>query len=206
MKTITEEKLKEQMFIKALYLHLPEEVVEQVTKEIDTYCKQEIESACKMQREICAETYFKGTKKKHTYEDDMNTIRNAPSPEGEQEMKRHYCSDCGKDMDEGEGSVFTCCESCWDKHYGEIEGTNKMSIANKGVYPFSLADTGAPMTFGLGLTYREWLIGMLASNAGIMNSALEETKALIKNEFEFAKVVIGQADAIIKQLDKESGK
>ena len=83
MKTITEEKLKEQMFIKALYLHLPEEVVEQVTKEIDTYCKQEIESACKMQREICAETYFKGTKKKHTYEEDMNAIRNAPSPEGE---------------------------------------------------------------------------------------------------------------------------
>ena len=193
MKTITEEKLKEQMFIKALYLHLPEEVVEQVTKEIDTYCKQEIESACKMQREICAETYFKGTKKKHTYEDDMNTIRNAPSPEGEQEMKRHYCSDCGKDMDEGEGSVFTCCESCWDKHYGEIEGTNKMSIANKEVYPFSLADTGAPMTFGLGLTYREWLIGMLASNPAHVP----------EKRYDYAEYLSTTADAIIKQLDKE---
>ena len=64
MKTITEGKLKEQMFMKVLYLHLREEVAERVTKEIDTYCKQEIESACKMQREICAETYFKGTKKK----------------------------------------------------------------------------------------------------------------------------------------------
>ena len=196
MKTITEEKLKEQMFIKALYLHLPEEVVEQVTKEIATYCKQEIESACEKQREICAETYFKGSRQNYTYEDDMNTIRNAPSPEGEQEMKRHYCSDCGKDMDEGEGSVFTCCESCWDKHYGEIEGTNKMSIANKGVYPFSLADTGAPMTFGLGLTYREWLIGMLASNAAVFSHTSGGSIPI--DEF-----IIQQADAIIKQLDKE---
>ena len=187
MKTITEEKLKEQMFIKALYLHLPEEVVEQVTKEIDTYCKQEIESACEKQREICAETYFKGSRQNYTYEDDMNTIRNAPSPEGEQEMKRHYCSDCGKDMDEGEGSVFTCCESCWDKHYGEIEGVSKMSIGDKEVKiqgDFLIQD---------GLTYREWLIGMLASNPAHVP----------EKRYDYAEYLSTTADAIIKQLDKE---
>lgn len=33
------------------------------------------------------------------------------------ENRKYYCNDCGVELDEGEGSVFTCCDECWDKHY-----------------------------------------------------------------------------------------
>jgi len=29
----------------------------------------------------------------------------------------YKCNDCGAEMNEGEASVFTCCDKCWDKHY-----------------------------------------------------------------------------------------
>lgn len=65
-----------------------------------------------------------------------------------------------------------------------------MSIGDKKVYPKAMGDAI------MGLTYREWLIGMLASNVG----------AIVRSEgFEndIAEGLIRQADAIIKQLDKE---
>ena len=31
--------------------------------------------------------------------------------------KTKHCTDCGCELDEGEGQVFTCCEKCWDKKY-----------------------------------------------------------------------------------------
>ena len=31
--------------------------------------------------------------------------------------KVKHCIDCGCELDEGEGQVFTCCEKCWDKKY-----------------------------------------------------------------------------------------
>jgi len=27
------------------------------------------------------------------------------------------CSDCGAPMNEGEAKTFTCCDSCWEKHW-----------------------------------------------------------------------------------------
>lgn len=68
-----------------------------------------------------------------------------------------------------------------------------MSIGNKPVNPI-------PMTTyqDLGLTYREWLIGMLASNPA-MYSRPEDSNF---EEILTARV-IRHADAIIKQLDKE---
>ena len=31
--------------------------------------------------------------------------------------KVKHCIDCGCELDEGEGQIFTCCEKCWDKKY-----------------------------------------------------------------------------------------
>jgi uncharacterized Zn finger protein (UPF0148 family) len=42
--------------------------------------------------------------------------------------KGYKCSDCGTPLNDGEGDVFTCCESCWKKHYESqvIESDRKM--------------------------------------------------------------------------------
>lgn len=53
-----------------------------------------------------------------------------------------------------------------------------------------------------GLTYREWLIGMLASNPEFMVGASPDRMAVLPTKS--AEWIIAQADAIIKQLDKES--
>lgn len=45
-----------------------------------------------------------------------------------------------------------------------------------------------------GLTYREWLIGMIASSQLTQKG----------NAYTDAELIISHADAIIKQLDKES--
>ena len=50
------------------------------------------------------------------------------------------------------------------------------------------------------ITYREWLIGMLASNP---SSLLNDDNVLSPMDIS-AQFIIKQADAIIKQLDKES--
>lgn len=68
-----------------------------------------------------------------------------------------------------------------------------MSMGNKGVYPFRTnylkTDPSA------GLTYREWLIGMLASNGMF----IDNQNGIGDN----ASAIIQQADAIIKKLDKQ---
>lgn len=46
-------------------------------------------------------------------------------------MKKYYCSDCGIELDEGEGSVFTCCEPCWDKHYKKTDEQSEVSVEAK---------------------------------------------------------------------------
>ena len=73
-----------------------------------------------------------------------------------------------------------------------------MSIGDKEVYP-------RPTEYDIykGLTYREWLIGMLASNKAVCGTDYTG------GSFDYgvnAKMIINQADAIIKQLDKESKK
>lgn len=77
-----------------------------------------------------------------------------------------------------------------------------MSIGDKIVHPFALEDTGCQMDYHLGLTYREWLIGMLASNPEFMIGASPDRMAVLPTKS--AEWIIAQADAIIKQLDKES--
>jgi Lar family restriction alleviation protein len=43
-------------------------------------------------------------------------------------MKKYYCSDCGIELDEGEGSVFTCCEVCWNKHYKKADEQSEVRV------------------------------------------------------------------------------
>lgn len=43
-------------------------------------------------------------------------------------MEKYYCSDCGVELDEGEGSVFTCCELCWDKHSKKTDEAKRSQV------------------------------------------------------------------------------
>ena len=65
-----------------------------------------------------------------------------------------------------------------------------MSIGDKPVNPI-------PMTTyqGLGLTYREWLIGMALSNSKLASCDIPLNESIL--------MIVDAADAIIKQLDKE---
>ena len=76
-----------------------------------------------------------------------------------------------------------------------------MSIGNKGVYPFrtSYLKTGP----SAGLTYREWLIGMLASNGMFIDNQNGIGENLVTNYDDNASAIIQQADAIIKELNKQ---
>ena len=60
------------------------------------------------------------------------------------------------------------------------------------------------LTKGLtsGLTYREWLIGMLASNPNLMAIDKDSGKEYLMSPINTVRI-ISTADAIIKQLDKE---
>ena len=73
-----------------------------------------------------------------------------------------------------------------------------MSIGDKEVYPLASNDN---LNYNMGLTYREWLIGMLASNPATL---IENTSRGFahSNSDDNAKYIILQADAIIKQLDE----
>lgn len=82
-----------------------------------------------------------------------------------------------------------------------------MSIGNKPVNAIFTENgycrEASILTKGLtsGLTYREWLIGMLASNKAVCGTDYTG------GSFDYAvnaEMIIAQADAIIKQLDKES--
>jgi hypothetical protein len=54
-----------------------------------------------------------------------------------------------------------------------------------------------------GLTYREWLIGMLASNKEMVAGDVFNSTIVKVNYEKTAKTIIKQADVIIKQLEAE---
>ena len=73
-----------------------------------------------------------------------------------------------------------------------------MELKDKPVFPSNVEGV-----YGItGLTYREWLIGMLASN-----SEMFKMIGIYKNAEEYrattAKEIISTADAIISELEKE---
>jgi len=80
-----------------------------------------------------------------------------------------------------------------------------MSLANKPVYPIynddgacSLIDYNKDEKVQSGITYKQWLVGMLASNPAIFYNA---------SDAKFDKITAIKinriADAIIKELDEE---
>lgn len=74
-----------------------------------------------------------------------------------------------------------------------------MSIGDKPVNAMTTREykgTGELVTIvNSGLTYREWLIGMLASNSQIISKDIPLDESI--------EMILGSANAIIKQLDKE---
>ena len=68
-----------------------------------------------------------------------------------------------------------------------------MNLADKSVYA-----AGGKMNWQSGLTYKQWLVGMLASNPSIVRPI-----AILGDYGINAKVVIIQADEIIKELEKQ---
>ena len=80
-----------------------------------------------------------------------------------------------------------------------------MSLANKPVYPIynddgacSLIDYNKDEKVQSGITYKQWLVGMLASNPSIVRPI-----AMIADFEHNAETVVKQADAIIKELEKQ---
>ena len=54
-----------------------------------------------------------------------------------------------------------------------------------------------------GLTYKEWLVGMLAANSMLFTNVTKGTEDYYPHLGKHnAKIVIKQADAIIKELEK----
>lgn len=81
-----------------------------------------------------------------------------------------------------------------------------MRLAEKPINPIATKKTIDDGMFGEvvdviegGLTYREWLIGMLASNPTICGYDKGGSLSFDDN----ARYVIAQAEAIIKELEKE---
>lgn len=70
-----------------------------------------------------------------------------------------------------------------------------MSIGNKEVYPHSIQ-----CDVYTGLTYREWLIGMLASNPQVVSFL--DTATYEQNIEVNTKAIFDSADAIIKEMEK----
>ena len=38
------------------------------------------------------------------------------------------CEDCGKEINEDEGSTFTCCNECWDKYYKKQPPSDSLAL------------------------------------------------------------------------------
>ena len=79
-----------------------------------------------------------------------------------------------------------------------------MNLADKPVYS-AVADKSTDDFYESGLTYKQWLVGMLASNSMVQRITFSDTP-LISRTWDLdktAKVIIDQADAIIKQLEKK---
>jgi len=82
-----------------------------------------------------------------------------------------------------------------------------MSIGDKFINPMTTREfkgTGELVAIvHSGLTYREWLIGMLASNSRMFDDASGNP---LENPTSISKNILQQANIIIKQLDKGEGK
>ena len=79
-----------------------------------------------------------------------------------------------------------------------------MKLANKPAYPFThYVDDFAKPEVSEGLTFRERLIVALASNPLIFQYIPEGDPQAHINTDRNARIVINQADAIIKQLEAE---
>ena len=76
-----------------------------------------------------------------------------------------------------------------------------MKLADKSVYPIQTKiKMGETLSLkqSSGLTYKQWLVGMLASNSQIVR------KIEINEDYEhYAEILMLQADAIISELEKE---
>ena len=97
----------------------------------------DIEDLLKKQRDNCAKYFDEQTEGMETEDiaweiEKRILISNAPEPggsgsdeeiitlikgDGTLKMKTKHCTDCGCELGEGEGQVFTCCEICWVKKY-----------------------------------------------------------------------------------------
>ena len=82
-----------------------------------------------------------------------------------------------------------------------------MSLADKPVYPVhndegacSLIDYNNEKKLQSGITYKQWLVGMLASSGDMLKA---ESGELLYNPNSIARNIIQQADAIIKELEKQ---
>jgi hypothetical protein len=75
-----------------------------------------------------------------------------------------------------------------------------MSVGDFAAYP-GIAVTGDKHPYQRGMTYRQWLIGMIASGHYITSSV-----NYAAGNASIAIHIIDQADAIIAQLDAEQGK
>ena len=80
-----------------------------------------------------------------------------------------------------------------------------MSLANKPVYPIynddgacSLIDYNKDEKVQSGITYKQWLVGMLAGNPAMFYNA-SDAKFDIITAIKINRI----ADAIIKELDEE---
>lgn len=78
-----------------------------------------------------------------------------------------------------------------------------MKLADKPVYA-TVGDSVSQNYLQEGLTYKQWLVGMLASNPAVVE--FNESATYENNLSINTKAVIDQADAIIAELEKENGR
>ena len=75
-----------------------------------------------------------------------------------------------------------------------------MNLADKPVYPSDASipgETDITRDIYPGITYKQWLVGMIASNSGIVKVTSDPA-----NEETFDGLVVTIANAIIKRLEK----
>jgi len=82
-----------------------------------------------------------------------------------------------------------------------------MNLKDKPVQPIimhtaKLLEEPRDLPFVTGLTYYQWLIGMLASNASITDDLPDRDNKSFIHASRNARRIINQADAIIKELEK----
>ena len=81
-----------------------------------------------------------------------------------------------------------------------------MKLADKPVYPHE--DNGRNLYQLGGLTYKQWLVGMLASNSNIFNPSIHSGDKDFESLNNHKNIIftIACADAIISELEKDKWK